>query len=258
MPCGSGTVENTLTTVIDDMLLPNEGHGHGVPPEYDWYDHATYQDLEAIDGQTLGTFHAVTPWGQVYEDATGNPSPTIRIQIRSLQGWVRRKASALPPDVTQSWEILEPGIVDLPDHGLFPEDMRGGATRPSDAYAVSDTDGGGLSGWAGDGWVFHFFPAQRAPLELSEVEAIFSTFEARLVRSNAEDSLSCEQARYLASSGIDAYTSTRGEVTIAPEVTQGRLRRVTTSWTWFNAWYAPGMDPAYLRAAPPPLNRRTH
>ncbi len=257
IPCSESSIPNTLEQVLDDMTMPNEGHPHGVPSSYDWYDQATYEDLEQLDPSVLAAYHAVIPWGQVYENDREAPTNHVFVQVRALQGWVRMRSSTLPDGKAQSWILAEPGIVDLPDSGLFPEDMGGGPALPSNAFSVPVEKGGGIAGVPGGGHAFHFFSPSRYVVDASDIEAVFTTFEARLVLDDPSYRDTCKEARYLASSGMDAYTSSVDDVDIAPSIAQGRMRYVTGDWSWFNAWYVPSMDPAYLVAAPPPMNRRS-
>jgi len=233
--------ETPLSTdaIMADMLQPHEAAPHGVPQDYAWYAGADYNDLATMSAEELAPYQAITGWGQVYEAAEGQAAVNTRVQIRHLQAWYKTKSS-------DTWQLASPGVVDVPDGALFPEDMASSSTRPSDYFEVSAELGGGISAVPGNGRVFHYFPPQRHVVALSEIEAVFATVQARLVVADTSQAEDCNQARYLHGSGVDAYPDESTSLEIAPAIAQGRMRLLTPDWEWVSTYYAPNMDPGLL------------
>jgi hypothetical protein len=70
---------NSTEAVISDMSLPHEGRPHGVPDSYSWI-----SGPRIGMGNDPGDFSALTAWGQLYEDTSGNPALNARVQIQDM------------------------------------------------------------------------------------------------------------------------------------------------------------------------------
>jgi len=256
---GASKITNTLELMMNDsdVSVMHEGHPHGVPDSYDWYGHPTRHELTTMPDQPLSTFHAIVGWGQVYEEAGGSRSTNTRVQIRNLQTWYRLKQSALAPGVTQQWILADPGVADEPDAAWYDEDFAADVNRPSDHYPLDESLGGGISALPGNGNVFHFYPPSRHPVDLINMESVFTTVQIRLITADTALAVDCEQARFIANVGTDVYPNQSEQPGIAPAIAQGRFRYVTKDWQWFNVIDAPdGNNASYLRSDPPPLNQQ--
>ena len=233
--------ETPLSTdaILADMLEPSEAAPHGVPEDYPWYAGATYNDLATMSAGELAPYQAITGWGLVYMAAEGHTAVNTRVQIRHLQAWYKTKSSG-------AWQLASPGVVDVPDGALFPEDMTSSSTKPSDYFEVSEELGGGISAVPDKGRAFHYFPPRRQVVALSEMEAVFATVQARLVVADPSRAEDCNQARLLQGTGLDAYPDESTSLQIAPEIAEGRMRLLTPDWEWVSTYYAPNMDPALL------------
>jgi len=256
---GSAEIPNTSELVVSDSdpTLSHDGHPHGVPSDFSWYSHPTRNDLATTPAETLGQFHAIIGWGQLYEEADGSPATNTRVQVRALQTWYRLRPSAPDGDRAEDWILASPGIVDHPDAAWYEESFANDFNQPSDAETVASGSGGGLTATAGEGHVFHFYPSSRHAVDLTDVEAVFTTVEARLIVADPNGPEDCDRARFIMNVGTDVYEGVAGSVETAPAIDEGRFRYVTKDWQWFNVAQFPGNnDMGYLDAHPLPLNQR--
>ncbi|MEB3178562.1 MAG: hypothetical protein VKL59_05910 [Nostocaceae cyanobacterium] len=212
---------NSLSTIINDMKPPHQGIPHGVPRSYGWADGPRIAMGNNPDG-----YKAMTAWGQLYEDAQGNFATNTRVEIRNIKAYMLSKRDG-------QWHLVQSSR--RVEGGAFREDFRDNITKPADIRYEPD---GNISVKAGKGYNFHFWPVtNRAIINPDEVEAIFTTVEARLIVDNPQQWDDCSQARYLLSMGGDYwlnsaaqwdYWQTNGDIAI------GKFKYVTTKWQAFN------------------------
>lgn len=233
---GATDMVNAVSVIAADMQLPHEGQPHGVPFTYDW---ALKPRLGL--GNTPGTFAAMTAWGQVYEDAQGNPATNTRVEITGLKAYMLSKRD-------HHWHLLQDG--QQIDGAAYREDFANDVNQPADMRSDAD---GRISVSAGGGYNYHFWPAGRASIDPGDVAGIFTTVQARLVLDNPEEPDDRAQARYLLSMGGDYWRDlhapwdnfrTNGDIGI------GRFKYVTSAWQSFNMTT---LTEAELQTTPPPL-----
>jgi hypothetical protein len=229
---------NSLQTVIDDMTLPHEGRPHGVPDSYDW-----------VRGPSLGrgshppaTWHAMTAWGQLYEDAKGNPARNTRVQIRRMRTYLLSKRDGQWHQVQSSEGV---------QGAAYREDFVEDINKQPDLRHESD---GSVSVTAGGGFNFHFWPAEgRVNIDPSDVAGVFITVEARLVVDDPAKPDDRARARYLLSVGGDYWQSRQAKwdhFKTNDAVGLGRFKYVTVNWQAFNCATPTAQE---LRQNPPPL-----
>lgn len=228
---------NSVQTIIDDMTLPHEGHPHGVPLNYDWA-----VNPRVGMGNDPGAFRAMTAWGQIYEDASGNPAVNSRVQIRDMRSYLLSKRDG-------RWHLLQSsrGV----EGAAYREDFAGDVNKPPDLRIEPDST---VSVTAGGGYNYHFWPPTgRAVIDPRDVAGIFTTVQARLIEEDTTGTDDRASARYLLSMGGDYWLSlsapwdnfkTNGDIGI------GRFKNVRREWQAFNMT---SLTADSLRRNPPPI-----
>lgn len=236
-PPPTGTI-NSVQTIINDMTLPPDGLPHGVPTSWDWATHA-----EIDMGNNPGTFKAMTAWGQTYIASTGNPATNTRVNIRNIQAYVLSKSDG-------KWHQLQSSALVQGDYYL--EDFSGDVSITGDQRTESD---GTISVIPGNGYNFHYWPPNgRATINPTDIAAIFTTCQARLIVNNPALPDDRSTARFLLDMGGDYWLSLTAAW--APneannnDIGMGRFKWVTNNWQAFNMTTATA---AQLQATPPPL-----
>jgi hypothetical protein len=237
LPQAGGTIPNSVETVIADMTLPHEGHPHGVPASYDWAN-----GPRVGLGNSPGAFRALIAWGQLYEDAAGNPATNTRVAVRDLRAYVLSRA-------TGTWRLVQSSTA--VEGSAYREDFVDDVNRSADIRPEPD---GGISVTAGGGFNFHFWPTTgRVAIAPDDVGGVFTTVQARLVVGDPTRGDDRAKARYLLDVGADYWKdltadwdhfATNGDVGI------GRFKYVRADWQSFNMT---SLDADTLRRNPPPL-----
>lgn len=200
--------------LVSDMRDPHEGRLHGVPDSYDWS--ARPRLGRGNDATGAG---AITAWGQVYEDAAGNPATGCRVALREATAWLRSTATGSWRQVQRTTGVTAAG---------FAEDFQG----PGGDVAARTEPDGSTSAFPGNGLTVHFWPQDRAAIDPADVGGVVSAFEARLVPADPARPGDCAGARFLAAAGADYHPSVTGG---APQgdLGIGRHRYVTPEWQLF-------------------------
>jgi hypothetical protein len=232
----SADIPNSLRIVMDDMKLPHEGRPRGVPSSCDWVSRPRVRN-----GNHPGAFTAMVAWGQLYEDAAGNPATNTRVQIRDLRAYGLSRRD-------HRWRLLQRAWL---VHGAaYSEDFADNINQPAAIRAEAD---GSLSVTAGNGYNFHFYAPARTSIDPSDIGGIFITVQARLVVNDPGLPDDRARARYLLNVGGDYwfsltaqwdYWKTNGDIGI------GRFKYVRTGWQSFNMTT---LSESEIRRNPPPL-----
>ena len=230
---------NSLQTILDDMLKPHEGFPHGVPASYDW----ARKPRQGM-GNDPGDFRAMTAWGQIYEDIEGNPATNTRVQVRNMRAYYLSKSQ-------NKWIQLQSS--ETMEGAAYREDFVDDISVPPNLRDESD-NGGGVSVTAGNGYNYHFWPKQsRVEIDPTDIAAMFTTVQARLILDDESKPDDRDQARYLLSMGGDYWLNTSigwAEFKTNGDFAIGRFRYVTTEWQAFNSWTG---DEETIRNNPPPI-----
>jgi hypothetical protein len=224
---------NSIETIISDMNGPADGKMHGVPTHYSWASCTGGAD----NANNSRNFRAATAWGQLYEDARGNPATNTRVQIKGIKFYVLSKRS-------NTWKLLQSsqGI----SGASFVEDFSNNTNKPSDLRNEPD---GSISVTAGKGYNFHFWPTTpRAVIDPADTAGIFVTAQARLVGPDSA------QARYLLNMGGDWWQDQKvgwDNFKTNGGIGGGRCKAVKPAWQAFNMTT---LSPEQIRKNPPPLD----
>lgn len=214
-----GTI-NTLGTIINDMKLSHEGYPHGVPLSWDWA-----QRPRLGRGNNPGSFTAMIAWGQLYEDAYGNPAKNTRVQIRDIKAYMLSKSDG-------QWHLIQKSH--LVEGAAFREDFSDNSNINADTRKEND---GSISVKAGDGYNFHFWAPNRVLINPDDIAGIFITVQAKLVVDNPDQPDDRLQARYLLEIGGDYWLNLYAKwdyLKTNQDIGMGRFKYVTTDWKAFN------------------------
>lgn len=228
---------NCISTLIYDMTSSHEGRPNGVPTDYDWVS----SPLVDTEMNTQG-FKAMTAWGQLYEDSTGNPATNSRVQIKNIKAYMLSKRDG-------KWHLLQSSKT--VEGAAYREDFAGDVNKPADIRYEQD---GSVSVKTGQGYNFHFWPPNdRVSINREDIAAIFTTVQARLVTDNPQQPDDRSKARYLLGMGGDYWLSMNAKWdkwTTNGGIGVGKLKYVTTNWRNFNLIT---LSPSEIRRNPPPL-----
>jgi hypothetical protein len=232
---------NSVQTIVADMKPPHEGRPNGVPDSYDW-----------VQGPRIGmgndpnskNFKAMIAWGQVYEDAKGNPATNTRVQIRDIKAYMLSKRDGKWHQLQNSRQI---------EGAAYREDFVENHSKPADVRKHSD---GSISIKAGDGYNFHFWPATgRVSIDPKDIAGMFTTAQARLIVDNPQKPDDRAQARYLMNIGGDYWSDLavqwNNQWTANSDIAMGKFKYVKNRWQAFNMTT---LSEAELLRNPPPIN----
>ena len=223
--------------VVSDMLDPNQGHPHGVPPSYSFYNGPELDSpLPSPDTS------AVTAWGVIYEAAQGSSATNTRVEVRNvrLYLWSRHQ---------RRWVEVQASTT--PTGADYPEPQgTGGFTNESSSADLRTEPDGGVAVKMQEGQWFHFWPADgRASIDPSDVGGVFTSFQARLVKDDPHGPDDTSSARYLGSAGADWWPNLGAPWPDNTQAFCARFSYITTAWSTFTGttWTS-----AQVRTSPPP------
>jgi len=233
-------IPNSVDLIIDDSTLPHEGIPHGVPNSYLWAT-GPFSHSESIPPE----YHAMVTWGQVYEDVCENPASNTRVQIRDIQAYRLSKQD-------NQWHLLQSSH--RVEGAAYRENFEDDFNKPAD---IRDEDDGSISVTAGNGYNFHFWTPERTTIDPSDIAAIWTTVQARLVVDDPALPDDRSQARYLLDVGGDLWINLTAEwdgFNNNIDFGMGRFKYVTTGWQSFNMLYMEGgLAEEVIRENPPPV-----
>jgi hypothetical protein len=221
-----------------DMTGKHQGRMHGVPSTYNW---AKRPRIGAGNGPERHGFHAISAWGQIYEDLHGSPARNVRVSCRDISIWILSKRTGRWRRCNASKRINGANYV---------EDFNGNASKPA---SLRDEPGGAVSATLGGGYNFHLYSIRgRAKIDPYDVGGVVSIFSARVIKDDPYGVDERHLARYLASAGADywldqyvgAYPGTVRDVGI------GKARYLTSDWLTLTMSTLPLRK---LQKHPPPI-----
>lgn len=224
---------NSVETIIGDMTGEADGRLHGVPTYYSW---ASCKG--AVDDPTDSrSFRAATGWGQLYEDARGNPAKSTRVEFRNIKTYVLSKRDNV-------WRLVQ-SSKDV-SGSAFVEDFSNNTNKPADIRTEAD---GYQSVTAGNGYNFHFWPnTSRAEIDPADLGGLLTTVQARVIGPDSD------QARYLLNMGGDWWLDQNSgwdNFKTNGGIGGGRCKTVKPEWQSFNMTT---LSPEAIRKTPPPLD----
>lgn len=212
---------NSIETIISDMKLPHEGRPHGVPTSYGWT-----KGPRMESGNDPAAFGAIIAWGQVYEDAEGNPAKNTRVQLKDIKAYLLSKKDG-------KWRLIQ-NSRDVAG-AAYREDFVGDINKPADIRNEAD---GSVSVKAGGGYNFHFWPSTgRAPMDPDDIGGVFTTVRARLIIDDPTQPDDRAKARYLLNMGGDYWLNLNAKWdnwTTNKGIAMGRFKYVKPEWQAFN------------------------
>jgi hypothetical protein len=181
-------------------------------------------------------------WGQIYEDAAGNPASNTRVEIRNLEAYVLSKDG--------TWSKVQ-GTSNF-DGAAFRNDFAGNGNQPAQ---VKQEENGNISVKTGDGYNYHFWPPTRGSIDPNDIAGIVTTAEARLVVDDPQKPDDRSEARYLMSVGADYWQSKNvgwDNFNTNGDAAMGKLKYVEEDWQKFTM---NTVSPDVLANNPPPIGK---
>jgi hypothetical protein len=222
----------------DDMSGKHAGRMHGVPLTYNW---AKRPRVGVGNHPDRHGFHAVSAWGQIYEDAAGSPAQNVRVSCRDIAIWILSRS-------TRTWRRCNASK--RINGANYVEDFIGNASRPA---SLRDEPHGAVSATLGGGYNFHLYSIRgRAKIDASDIAGVVSLYSARIIMDDPYGVDQRSLARYLASAGADYWVDqyvgpapgTVGDVGI------GKARYLSSAWQTFTM---STMSLERLEKHPPPI-----
>ena len=174
-----------------DMVGKHAGRMHGVPLNYNW---AKRPRVGAGNHPARHGFHAVSAWGQIYEDAEGSPARNVRVSCRDISLWLLSRRTGRWRRANASKSVNGANYV---------EDFEGNASRPAD---LRQEPHGATSATLGGGYNFHFYALrERTVIDPADIAGVVSLYSARVIMDDPAGPDERHLARYLASAGADYW-----------------------------------------------------
>lgn len=263
---------NTVQTIIDDMVRPNDLRIAGVSNYLGWANGAvivmgasprgdatpSYWQPRNRAYKSAAPWRLVIPWFVIF-DGVGNAASNTFVQIRSMKLYVKSKS-------TGRWSLLSAsagfGGYMYPKHLQGTSLVAGRVLHAADGSATIQPGAGGM---AFHGWCCGL----RSLPNPSDVGGLHVTMQARVVPNPYNRADDRSRARYLLHVGADYYP-TAAEANVNkftpspynPGVGVSRAKLLTANWQPVSMTTltiprkdAPSLtlSTAQLRAAPPPM-----
>ena len=217
---GRGCVpRDKLATLLKrDMTGKHQGRMHGVPSSYNW---AKHPRIGVGNGPERHGFHAISAWGQIYEDIHGSPARNVRVACRDISLWILSKRTGKWRRCNASKRVNGANYV---------EDFSGNASKPAN---LRNEPHGAVSATLGGGYNFHLYSIRnRAQIDPHDVAGVVCIYSARVIMDDPYGVDERHLARYLASAGADYWLdryvgASPGTVR---DVGIGKARYLTPDW----------------------------
>jgi hypothetical protein len=214
--CAAG--DEVARLLKHDMSGPHAGRMHGVPATFNWAKHPRVGIGNHPDRHG---FHAVSAWGQVYEDVHGSPARNVRVACRDIGLWILSRR-------TGTWRRANAskGV----NGANYVEDYAGNLSEPA---PLRQEPHGAVSATLGGGFNFHFYSTRgRAPIDPGDIGGVVSMYSARVIMDDPNGVDERHLARYLASAGADYWLDryVGAEPGNVADVGIGKARYLTSTW----------------------------
>jgi hypothetical protein len=188
---GCAPRDKLATLLKRDMSGKHQGRMHGVPPSYNW---AKGPRVGVGNGPERHGFHAISAWGQVYEDAHGSPARNVRVACRDISLWILSERTGKWRRCNASKRVNGANYV---------EDFSNNASLPAN---LRNEPNGAVSATLGGGYNFHLYSTRgRAAIDPDDVAGVVSIYSARVIMDDPSGVDERHLARYLASAGADYW-----------------------------------------------------
>jgi hypothetical protein len=215
---GCAPRDEVASLLAHDMVGKHAGRMHGVPSSYNW---AKGPRVGVGNNPAKHGFHAVSAWGQIYEDADGSPARNVRVACRDISLWILSRETGKWRQANASRRV---------NGANYLEDFTGNVSKPADLRAEPH---GAVSATLGGGYNFHLYSVRgRAKIDPADVAGVVSVFSARVIMDDPNGPDERHLARYLASAGADYWSDQyvgAGDGTVA-DVGIGKARYLTPEW----------------------------
>ena len=231
------SAQTSIQSIIGDGFADqHEGTPKGVSHEWAEDPHVNWWPPAA-------DWNAMTAWGQVYEEANGNPATNTRVEIDNMQAWYLRESD-------RTWVELQDSEVEGAYYAEdFAEDRNiEGDRRREPSGNVSVMPGVGPQ----EGFNYHFWPKNRAEYPRDNWGGFFVTCRARLVVDDPNQPDDRAQARYVIGAGGDYWASLTAEWDqwkTNYDFGIGRFKYVASEWRTLTLC---NMPESQIYATPPP------
>jgi hypothetical protein len=215
---GCAPREKVAVLLKRDMSGTHQGRMHGVPSSYNW---AKRPRIGAGNHPDRLGFHAISAWGQVYEDLHGSPARNVRVACRDIAVWILSRRTGTWRRCNASKRVNGANYV---------EDFSGNASKPADLRNEPD---GAVSATLGGGYNFHLYSIRaRAKIDPSDVAGVVVTYSARVIMDDPHGVDERPLARYLASAGADYWLDryVGAQPGAVRDVGIGKARYLTPDW----------------------------
>ena len=160
-------VEQVASLLAHDMVGKHAGRMHGVPSTYNW---AKHPRVGVGNHPARHGFHAISAWGQIYEDINGSPARNVRVACRDISLWILSRRTGKWRHANASRRVNGANYV---------EDFNGNASKPAD---LRQEPHGAISATLGGGYNFHLFAIRaRAAIDPSDVAGVVCVYSARVI-----------------------------------------------------------------------------
>jgi hypothetical protein len=215
---GCAPTDEVASLLAHDMVGKHAGRMHGVPLSYNW---AKHPRVGAGNHPAASGFHAVSAWGQIYEDANGSSARNVRVSCRDISLWILSRRTGKWRQANASRRINGANYV---------EDFVNNENKPAD---LRDEPHGAVSATLGGGYNFHLYSTRRrAEIDPTDIACVVSLYSARVIMDDPHGPDERHLARYLASAGADYWLDRSVGVSdgTSADVGIGKARYLTPDW----------------------------
>jgi hypothetical protein len=182
---------DVASLLAHDMVGKHAGRMHGVPLNYNW---AKHPRVGAGNHPARHGFHAISAWGQIYEDAEGSPARNVRVSCRDISLWLLSRRTGKWRRANGSKSVNGANYV---------EDFVGNVSKPAD---LRQEPHGAVSSTLGGGYNFHLYALrERTVIDPADIAGVVSLYSARVIMDDPAGPDERHLARYLASGGADYW-----------------------------------------------------
>ena len=235
---GCAGKDEVASMLAHDMVGKHAGRMHGVPSNYNW---AKRPRVGVGNHPARHGFHAVSAWGQIYEDINGSPARNVRVSCRDISLWLLSRRTGRWRQANASKGVNGANYV---------EDFVGNASKPAD---LRDDPHGAVSATLGGGYNFHLYALrERTVIDPEDVAGVVSVYSARVIKDDPAGPDERHLARYLASGGADYWLDkyVGAEPGTVADVGIGKARYLGPDWLTLTMSTLPLRK---LEANPPPV-----
>ncbi len=218
LAAGCAPRDQVAALLAHDMVGKHAGRMHGVPKTYNW---AKHPRVGVGNHPARHGFHAVSAWGQIYEDIDGSPASNVRVACRDICLWILSRRTGKWRRANASRRV---------NGANYLEDFSGNVSKPAD---LREEAHGAVSATLGGGYNFHLFANRaRAKIDPADVAGVVCVYSARVIMDDPSGPDERHLARYLASAGADYWLDQyvgAAEGTVA-DVGIGKARYLSSDW----------------------------